>query len=262
MGASRVVTIRRSARAGVIGLVAAVGTVMLPSAALADTTIGSIAAIPAPCPAGYDLVQVSSTGASYTVTAPGNITSWNIQQGAVGVGPVGLEVWHPATTPGSYTLVDASPLVTLGVTVPPFNLATPIPVQAGDVIGLRVEGNAGCGQSTTNAGDVYGWAHQAAATKGATVAMTQTTNFLLNVSANVAAVTPPPPPPPPPTPGTKEDCKDGGWQQLVDASGQQFQNQGDCVSSVASQHDENATGDTSGGSSGDPTSEQTDASNE
>ena len=198
MGASRVVMIRRSVRAGVIGLVAAVGTVMLPSTALADTTIGSIAAMPAPCPAGYDLVQVSSTGASYAVPAPGgNITNWSIQQGAVGVGPVGLEVWRPTTVAGTYTLVDASPLVTLGTTAPPFALTTPIPVQAGDVIGLRIEGNAGCGQSTANAGDVYGWVHQAAAAKGATVAMTQTTNFLINVSANVAAATPPPPPPPP-----------------------------------------------------------------
>ena len=35
------------------------------------------------------------------------------------------------------------------------------------------------------------------------------------------------------TPLTKADCKDGGWQQVVDSQGRPFKNQGDCVSFVA-----------------------------
>jgi lysophospholipase L1-like esterase len=36
------------------------------------------------------------------------------------------------------------------------------------------------------------------------------------------------------TPASKDACKKGGWQSLVDGHGQQFKNQGDCVSYVAS----------------------------
>ena len=35
------------------------------------------------------------------------------------------------------------------------------------------------------------------------------------------------------TPATADDCKKGGWMTLVDAAGNKFKNQGDCVSYVA-----------------------------
>jgi hypothetical protein len=38
----------------------------------------------------------------------------------------------------------------------------------------------------------------------------------------------------PTSPLTKEDCKNGGYQNLLDTNGQPFKNQGQCVSSVAS----------------------------
>jgi hypothetical protein len=34
------------------------------------------------------------------------------------------------------------------------------------------------------------------------------------------------------TPMTKDDCKNGGWQNLRKADGSSFKNQGDCVSYV------------------------------
>ena len=34
-------------------------------------------------------------------------------------------------------------------------------------------------------------------------------------------------------PPTKNDCKNGGWKNMTDSNGQQFKNQGDCVSSFA-----------------------------
>ena len=43
-----------------------------------------------------------------------------------------------------------------------------------------------------------------------------------------------PPPPVDVEPTTEADCKDGGWKALVDAAGNHFKNQGDCVSYVAS----------------------------
>jgi hypothetical protein len=38
--------------------------------------------------------------------------------------------------------------------------------------------------------------------------------------------------PAPATPRSADDCKDGGWQHLVDSAGQPFANQGECVSYV------------------------------
>jgi hypothetical protein len=40
----------------------------------------------------------------------------------------------------------------------------------------------------------------------------------------------------PQPPATKEDCKQGRWQSLRQATGMPFRNQGDCVSYVAAQH--------------------------
>jgi choice-of-anchor C domain-containing protein len=40
-------------------------------------------------------------------------------------------------------------------------------------------------------------------------------------------------PPPPPTPTAAADCKDGQWATLADSGGHPFNNQGDCVSYVA-----------------------------
>jgi hypothetical protein len=40
-------------------------------------------------------------------------------------------------------------------------------------------------------------------------------------------------PPPPSVPVSKDDCKKGGWKNLVDSKGNPFKNQGGCVSFVA-----------------------------
>ena len=40
----------------------------------------------------------------------------------------------------------------------------------------------------------------------------------------------------PKTPGSADDCRDGGWQGLVDHDGRPFENQGDCVSYVNRLH--------------------------
>jgi hypothetical protein len=37
----------------------------------------------------------------------------------------------------------------------------------------------------------------------------------------------------PTSPTSKDDCKNGGWQNMLDANGHSFKNQGDCVSYVA-----------------------------
>jgi choice-of-anchor C domain-containing protein len=50
---------------------------------------------------------------------------------------------------------------------------------------------------------------------------------------SVAETAPPTEPPTEPPAATKAECMDGGWQTVVDAHGNGFKNQGDCVSYVA-----------------------------
>jgi hypothetical protein len=75
------------------------------------------------------------------------------------------------------------------------NLATPIPVQAGDLLGLRIEGRAYCGQFTSSATDVWGSMMGVNPAVGATDLFSYSTLFQLDVAATVSpTVTPPPPP--------------------------------------------------------------------
>jgi choice-of-anchor C domain-containing protein len=74
----------------------------------------------------------------------------------------------------------------------------------------------------------------------ATLTFTSTTGGICgpaldNVVATETAPEPGPEPTPDPTPGTMADCKNGGWQDLVDDADQSFKNQGDCVSYVATE---------------------------
>jgi choice-of-anchor C domain-containing protein len=76
-----------------------------------------------------------------------------------------------------------------------------------------------------------------ATTATTTLTFTSTTNTSCGPALDNVVVTetaaPPPEPEPDPEPSTKADCMDGGWMALVDAAGNHFKNQGDCVSYVA-----------------------------
>ncbi|MHB8588959.1 MAG: hypothetical protein ACYDA0_08920 [Candidatus Dormibacteraceae bacterium] len=165
------------------------------NAAFAATVIGSTAGA-VTCAAGFDTVQVSWSSGSYAVPAGGGvITSWSTQAGPL-TGPVGLQLWRATTTPQTYQLVGASPLVTLVPwTLNTTTLATPIPVQAGDLLGLRIEGRADCGQYTSSVTDTWGSLLTSNPAVGATDTFTYSTFFQVDVAATVdAAVTPLPPP--------------------------------------------------------------------
>jgi len=222
------VTFRASARIGAIAAsLAAAAALLLPTAALAGTPteIGS-AQGDTPCnllTGPFDSFQLSSQGVSYAVPSGGtSITSWSVQAYSGDTGPVALEVWNPAPV---YTLVGMSALQPLAAGINTFDLtSTPITVQAGDLIGLRVEGPLTCMQSTPNFADKIWFDFQA-------IGITVLPFVQLNVAATVdVTVTPPPPPP---TPTSADQCKDGGWQGLTDNNGTPFKNQGDCVSFVA-----------------------------
>ena len=230
------VTFRAPARITAIAAsLAAAAALLLPSTALAATTVIGSAAENQQCNIGaFDSVQVSSSGASYAVPTGGtSIISWSVQAGA-DTGSLGLEVWRP-TAPPTYTLVGSTPVTTLSAnSLNTFTLATPMVVQAGDLLGLRVEGAVSCSEFTNNSSDVVGFStpNLVAPTAGAT-ALLSPIGFdeQLNVAATVDVTVAPPPPTP--TPTTADQCKDGGWQGLTDSTGMPFKNQGDCVSFVA-----------------------------
>lgn len=196
MHSTRVGAIRPVARFGVIpAVLASLAVLASPSAGVAATSIGSVGG-DITCSAGFSTVQISSSGPSYAVPAGGgNITAWSTQATGT-IGPVALQVWRSTGTANTYQLVGASPLVTLtSASLNTFTLATPIAVQAGDLLGLRLEGRALCAQTTASNTDVFGGVAGANPAAGATALFSLNRFLDLNVEATVEAATTPPPPP-------------------------------------------------------------------
>lgn len=194
MDSVKVAAFRPVTRAAVIASSLALFAMMLsPHSALAATVIGSPTGS-VPCAGQFDTVQMTST-LSYAVPAGGGtITSWSTLADSTNLGPVGLEVWRPTTTQLSYLLVGLSPLMTLSPsTLNTFNLAAPIAVQAGDLLGLRIEGAAACGQATP--GTTYGYHLGPTPAVGVVTQFGLSNTFQLDVEATLGSVTPPPPPP-------------------------------------------------------------------
>lgn len=196
--------VRPAARAGLIASsIALLAMVFSPSAAVAATLVVGSATGTVTCAkgtAGFDLVQVTppTTGVWAFPAVGGTITSWRTQADATSVGPVGLQVWRP-TTGLTYQLVGASPLVTLTPSiVNSFDLVAPIAVQAGDVLGLRIEGDALCAANPSDG--TYASFPGANPSPGAIDTFVDLFPFTqLNVEATLGTVITPPPPPPPPS---------------------------------------------------------------
>jgi hypothetical protein len=195
MDSVRVGALRPVARAGIVASsLALIAMVLSPHPAFAATVIGS-ATGSVPCQAQFDVVQMTSA-VSYAIPAGGGtITSWSTLADATNTGPVGLEVWRPTTTQFTYLLVGLSPLMTLTPSIlNTFNLAAPIAVQAGDLLGMRIEGAAACGQQVP--GTTYGYHLGATPAVGVVTQFGFSNSFQLDVEATLGTVTPPPPPPP------------------------------------------------------------------
>jgi len=165
----------------------------------------------------YWLLQTDS---AYAVPAgTWEVSSWSTQ-GGLEAGSMALVIFRAAGS-GMYTVVGASPVESLTAgTLNAFTLASPISVQAGDLLGMY-ENGAYCGSG--DAGSVFGAFGTGALTVGATVKPTWgNTSFRANISATLTSLAPA-------LPTSAGDCKSGGWQTF----GGQFKNQGDCVSYVA-----------------------------
>src|SRR5579859_3946058 len=159
------VRFRPGARIGVIAASLAAATILLlPNAALASTVqIGSTGWSEPICNmvnGPFDSVQATSGGDRYMVPSGGSITSWSVEAGA-DPGPVGLEVWkETAPAPLAFALVGSSSVESLTdnslntFDLGPTSVFGPtITVGAGDLIGLRVEGQFACWQQTTDPAD-------------------------------------------------------------------------------------------------------------
>jgi hypothetical protein len=233
--AGKRVTFHASARVGAIAAsLAAAAALLLPNAALASTpTETGSAQGTFQCVNAVDFVQASTSGLSglsYAVPSGGStISVWSVLAGA-DTGPIALEVWQP-TAPPMYTLEAISPTVSLNPGLNNISLDSPLPVEAGDLIGLKLFGFDECALQTGLADDTIGSTFSAPAVVGVPIQLIIVPGFELNVAATVDVTVAPPPPPP--TPTSADQCKKGGWQGLTDTNGTLFKNQGDCVSFVA-----------------------------
>jgi hypothetical protein len=219
MDATRQVFFRPSARAGVIGTALAVGILVLTSIqASAATVIGTASATPGVGCRYLDTVQLSSAGISFAVPAPGGqITQWSTLA-LTNVGPAGLLVWRPTATPGTFTLVAATTPVPLVAGPNTFNLTTPIPVNAGDLLGLRSEGPTDCA-ANASAGNLMGFHVGPTPGTGLPEAfITDQLPLTLNVTATVGPV--PTTTPPPTGGGTGSGGNGGGQDQSGNQSGE------------------------------------------
>jgi len=219
MHSTRVRAFRPIARMGAIASsLAIIAMLALPNAASAATTIGSTAGTTS-CNGGLDLVQTSTslTSPSYVVPTAGDITSWSTLAG-LSLNQIGLQVWRLSLAPATYQLVGASPLVTspLPNVLSTFPLATPIPVLAGDLLGMRVEGPATCLQPGLPGDNLGYFVGLNPAVLAVEVMNAYTVDALLNISATIGTVTPPPPPPPS---GGCDSTGDTSASQTCDNSG-------------------------------------------
>jgi hypothetical protein len=185
------------------------------------------------CSAGFDSVQVTSSGDAYVVPAgQWRLVAWSTQGGPQ-AGRLQLSVWRPTADPETFVLVGMTPAEDVAANVlNTFPLATPIDVQGGDVLGLRVPADAPRNQlciEVTAAPDATGFRFGPEPVVGEQVTFVPGgLDARLNVQATLESHDAGPG-----VPTTLAECRGGGWRERVDPAGVPFKNQGDCVSFVA-----------------------------
>jgi hypothetical protein len=196
------------------------------ASAQADTTVGRTGGT-APCePLGLPGVAGSTfADTNYVVPAPGTITSFSVfNMSPFGNrGPTPHEdflVLRPVSG-SAYTVVGKTGLVTpAGTGLETFDAN--IPVRAGDILGLWSDsfGLSNCFFSVASGGGVIADGDVSDPSDGDTVDLLFSIPTAdLSESANLA-----------PLPTSKSQCLNAGWENF----GSLFNNQGDCVSFVAS----------------------------
>jgi hypothetical protein len=137
------------------------------------------------CGANYDRIQTRAAAVSYVAPAPGHLTKWLINGGTV-VGKVRFEVWRP-NGGGNYKLLYMSPAKTLTTGVVNTVLLSPsVPVDTGDVIGLRTVNQADCSYQTNSDTETMTYRQtRVLPVVGSTYTFSASQNrFLLNIAAD------------------------------------------------------------------------------
>ncbi len=158
-------------------------------AAVADTNIT--------CDTNVDWVQATTgpSAPSYAIpTGAHTLTRWSTQ-GGLDAGPAELEVWRPTAVAGDFVLIGLSNVETpLRNEQNSFALHPPIPVQGGDVLGIRFidthnpygEGGGDCLQPWPTGNTVLANPSSPSPSLGETKSFPMPNNsFVLNVSATV-----------------------------------------------------------------------------
>ena len=132
---------------------------VLPAAAAA-ATLGQDATSGFLCGGGeFSGIQESTARGVPSYSVPGGviqITSWSTQAGADG-GSMALEIWRPTSAADTYSLVAISPAEALTPgTLNTFQLASPISVQKGDLLGFDVTAADCIVTSSGSSADVAG----------------------------------------------------------------------------------------------------------
>src|SRR5262249_41107351 len=122
-------------RIGLVSVLATVAGLTIAEGACAATQLGQLVSPISACGA-YTFLQSSSPGGQYTVPYRGVITSWSVVTFSSGSSTLKLKVGRPAGGDSFAIVGESSPVDPVdGVT--PNKYSAQIPVQAGDVIGLR-----------------------------------------------------------------------------------------------------------------------------
>ena len=128
----------------------------MPASASGAVEIGETGTPDANCSANDNIVQAETGGPpSYAVPAGGGvITSWRSQgDSAFPPGRAKLIVWRRTSAPDQFTVVGKADLQTF-TPGPAQTFATRIPVQSGDLLGLRTVDTFGCLRFAGLPGDV------------------------------------------------------------------------------------------------------------
>jgi hypothetical protein len=174
-------------------LTAVASFALLAGTASAQVIVGQVApATPTEsfCSGSWDEFQLGvSSGASYTIPAPGGVlTSWSTNAGP-GAGQIlTMKVFRPVGA-GTFSVVaHDGPRPLLPSALNTFPLSTPIAVLPGDIVGIHLltgSGETACIFDTTSTLDVAGW-HEGDVLDGGVFPVEETgTEFRYNVSATL-----------------------------------------------------------------------------
>jgi hypothetical protein len=172
--------------------VALTSTLLLSAPSAIAATVGQAVVPASSCTAPVSYAQTAvAGGTSYTVPSSGVLTSFSTRAYSLSAGPTMKLVVFRAAGAGNYLVVGVSNVaLTLPTTVPGADIVTPItpiPVQAGDVIGFHISASGVQCAAFGSAGDSVVGAAGGEPAPGSTIALSGAFTFRLSIAANLAS---------------------------------------------------------------------------